>query len=104
VSVDQLESSHLCIITQIKGIPTRDRYRIDTVFVDHHSDFTFTSLQRNSGATDTLAAKNKRYARSLGVHVERYHSDNGLFAETLWQQDVRNKGHYGSYCGVNAHH
>jgi GAG-pre-integrase domain len=86
VSVDQLESLHPGIIAQLKGIPTRDRYCVATIFVDHHSDFTFVYLQRSAGAVDTMAAKNEfeRHARSMGVHIERYHSDTRRFAETLW--------------------
>jgi Reverse transcriptase (RNA-dependent DNA polymerase)/GAG-pre-integrase domain len=106
VSVDQLESPHPGIIAQMKGVPTRERYTTATVFIDHHSDFTFVYLQRTTSAVDTLAAKHEfeRCARSMGVCIERYHSDNGRFAENLWQQDLRLQRQYGSYCGVNAHH
>jgi hypothetical protein len=106
LSVDQLESPHPGIIAQLKGIPTRDRYTVSTIFVDHYSDYTFVYLQRTTSAQDTLAAKREfeRSARSMGISIERYHSDNGRFAENVWQEDLRQQKQYGSYCGVNAHH
>ena len=35
VSVDQLESTQVGFIAQLKGIPTKKRYRYATIFVDH---------------------------------------------------------------------
>ena len=40
VSVDQMESTCPGIIAQLKGIPTKHRYRHVTVFVDHYTRYT----------------------------------------------------------------
>jgi hypothetical protein len=79
---------------------------VATILVDHYSDYTFVYLQRTTSAQDTLAAKHEfeRSTRSMGISIERYHSDNGRFAENFWQEDLRHQKQYGSYCGVNAHH
>jgi hypothetical protein len=41
VSVDQLESTTPGLIAQLKGTPTKLRYRYVTVFVDHYSGLSF---------------------------------------------------------------
>ena len=106
VSVNQLESSTPGFIAQIKGIPTRNRYRAATVFIDHFSRLSFVQLQKSTKADETLQAKHafERYARSHGVHVEHYHADNGRFAETVWLADVAKQSQSISFCAVNAHH
>ena len=47
VSVDQLESSALGFITQLKGILTKRRYTCAMVFVDHFSDVSY--IHHHSG-------------------------------------------------------
>jgi hypothetical protein len=80
VSVDQLESQVPCLIAQIKGIPTRERYKVATIFVYHASDYTYVYFQSSSSSAQTLAAKKdfERHISSVGVKVQRYHADNGL--------------------------
>jgi GAG-pre-integrase domain len=57
VSVDQLQSSTPGIIAQMKGIPTRWRYHIATIYVDHKSDYTYVHLQQSTTSEDTLQSK-----------------------------------------------
>ena len=45
VSVDQLESSTPGLIAQMRGIPTKARYKVATVFVDHFSGLSYVHLQ-----------------------------------------------------------
>jgi hypothetical protein len=106
VSVDQLQSPIPGLIAQLKGIPTRDRYTCATVFVDHFSDLTYVYLQISTDGDDTLRAKHEfeRYARSYGINVQSYHSDNGRFVDSKWINDQRIKNQAASLCGVNAHH
>ena len=40
VSVYQMESSTPGLTPQLKGNPTKQRYRTATIFLDHHSDLT----------------------------------------------------------------
>ena len=106
ISVDQLESSTPGLIAQLKGTPTRDRYRIATIFVDHFSDYTFVHLQRDTSSEETLRAKREfeRISRSMGVKITHYHSDNGRFIDNAWSNDAMYQGQSVSLCGVKAHH
>jgi hypothetical protein len=73
VSVDQLISTVPGLIAQIKGIPTRQRYHIATVFVDHASDYTFVHFQTDTGSDETLTAKQEfeRHASGVGILTVR---------------------------------
>ena len=44
VSVDQLESPLGGLIGQLKGIPTKARFRVATIFIDHYSDLSYVHL------------------------------------------------------------
>jgi hypothetical protein len=106
VSVDQLYSTVPGLIAQIKGIPTRKRYHLATVFVDHLSDYTFVHFQTQGTSIETITAKREfeRHASGAGITVKRYHADNGRFIDNLWTNDVKLKNQVMSLCGVNAHH
>jgi GAG-pre-integrase domain len=64
VSVDQLQSNIPGLTAPMKGTPTRKRYHIATIYVDHYSDFTYVHLQQS-----TTSCEFKRIALSYGVHV-----------------------------------
>ena len=72
VSVDQLESPQVGFYTQLKGIPTKKRYRYATIFVDHFSDLKYVHYMEDSTSKSTVYAKEcfERYAAAHGVHVE----------------------------------
>lgn len=57
ISVDQLESPILGFVAQLKGRLTKKRYRVATVFVDHHSDYLFVFLQQSTTSVETVQAK-----------------------------------------------
>jgi hypothetical protein len=59
VSLDQLESKTPGLLGQLKGAPTKARYKIATIFVDHVSNFTFVHLQQTTNAVETLEAKHQ---------------------------------------------
>jgi GAG-pre-integrase domain len=106
VSVDQMESGTPGLIAQMKGISTRERYEIATVFIDHATYFTFTHFQIDTSSQQTLRAKKEfeRIARSHGVTIEHYYSDNDRFVDKSWRKDAMTKSKSMSLCGVNAHH
>ena len=106
VSVDQMESSTLGFVAQLKGRLTKRRYRVATVFVDHFSDLSYVHLQSSTTSQETVEAKLafEAYARDHGVTVEHYHADNGRFADTLFLNSVKENKQTISYCSVNAHH
>jgi hypothetical protein len=105
VSVDQLESNTPGFIAQLKGIPTTDRYRAATIYVDHFSRLSFIYLQRRLTSEETVRGKKafERYCDARGLTVRHYHADNGRFADNLFVKDVSSKDQSITYCGVNAH-
>jgi hypothetical protein len=105
VSVDQIQSSAPGIIAQMKGIPTRRRYHIATIYVDHESDYTYVHLQQSTNSEETLQSKRsfERWAKSCNVTIKKYHLAAGRFADTAWMSDAANQGQLVSMCGVNAH-
>ena len=53
-----------------------------------------------------MEAKNayERVLSGFGHKVERYHADNGRFAEKVFVQDVKDKQQNITFCGVGSHH
>ena len=105
VSVDQLASTTPGLIAQLRGIPTKHRYRAATVFVDHHSGLSYVHLQQTTDAEETVAAKQafEQFAASHGVTIQHYHADNGLFADNKFRNAIEDSGQTLTFCGVNAH-
>jgi hypothetical protein len=93
-------------VPHMKGLPTKKRYTSATVFVDHHSHFSYVYLQQSTNAEETIQAKEafERFSDSHGIKVRHYHADNGRFAENRWVVHVKEKGQTMSFSGVNAHH
>jgi hypothetical protein len=106
VSVDQLISPTPGLIAQLKGSPTRERYKVATIFVDHFTDFTYVHLQSSTTSSETLTAKHEfeRYSRSCGVTIRGYHADNGRFIDNEWMRDIQKNNQGMRYAGTYAHH
>jgi hypothetical protein len=68
ISVDQMVSSTLGLVAQLKGLPTRERYKIATVFEDHASDYTFVHLQSDASSKQTLIAKHEFEQHAAGMN------------------------------------
>jgi hypothetical protein len=105
ISVDQMESSCLGFVAQLKGRLTKRRYKYATVFIDHFSRYKYVHLQSSLTSEETLQAKVafEAHSRSLGIQILNYHADNGRFVDNAWTNDIRSKGQTTSLCGVNAH-
>ena len=106
ISVDQLESPTGGFIAQIAGFLTKKRYKYATVYVDQFSNRTFVRLQKTSTASETIEGKKafEYEARQLGIRIEHYHADNGIFKAKEWVQDCIDNEQGLTFCGVNAHH
>jgi hypothetical protein len=106
VSVDQIKSTTPGLISQMKGKPTREQTYYATIFVYHATDYTYVHLQRDTSSEETLRAKKEfeLLARSYGVNIIQYHSDNGRFVDSAWWNDAIQQGQRMTMCGVNAHH
>ena len=105
VSVDQMESTTPGLIAQLKGTPTKLRYRAASVFVDQFSGLSFVYLQKTLSSEETVEAKHacEQYFADHGVKIRHYHADNGRFADNLWRQDCQKQRQRLTFCGVNAH-
>jgi hypothetical protein len=83
------------LIPQMKGQLMKAKYYAATIFVDHHSDFTYVHLIRDTTTEATLEAKNayEHLLDTFGNKVLAYHVDNnGRFAENAFMTDVKDKG------------
>jgi hypothetical protein len=105
VSIDQLESTTPGLIGQLKGIPTKARYKAATIFIDHATRFTYVHLQQSTNAEETIMAKKafESVAANYGIRIWHYHADNGRFAENRFKESIQQQGQTISFCGVNAH-
>jgi hypothetical protein len=68
VSVDQMQSTAVGFIAQLKGGLTTKRY---TIFVDHYSPYRFVHLQQTLSSADTFAAK-KAFGVAYSFHGGDY--------------------------------
>ena len=75
--VDQLESSTLEFVPQLKGILTTQRYKYALNFADQYSDLPFVFQQKRLTSEETVLAKKtlERYASLKGVRTQHYHVD-----------------------------
>jgi hypothetical protein len=105
VSVDQMESPTPGLVAQMRGKPTKARYKVATVFIDHVSRLSYVHLQKTTSADETVEAKQafERFASANGVKVLHYHADNGIFADNQFKAHVTSQGQTLTFCGVNAH-
>ncbi|KAL7575399.1 hypothetical protein ACA910_007307 [Epithemia clementina (nom. ined.)] len=105
VSVDQLESTTVGFIAQLKGRLTHQRYKYATVFVDQFSRYSYVYLQKRITSEETVQAKKafERHASLYNVRIQHYHCDNGRFADNGFITDCKLQGQRITYCGVNAH-
>lgn len=106
VSVDQIESPVPGLVGQSKGIPTKARTRVATIYVDHFSSLSFVYLQQSTTGEETMRSKDafEAYAGTYGITIKRYQADNGRFAENLWRKSVMEQKQALTFSGVGAHH
>ena len=106
VSIDQLESPVLGFVPIAKGQPTVHKYRGDSVFVDHASDFTYVHMHQHLTMDETIDAKHafECLAEQHGVRILHYHCDNGRFADKAFVDDVRAAHQTITFCSIGAHH
>ena len=105
VSVDQMESTAVGFVGQLKGRMTKRRYKYATVFIDHFSGYSYVHVHSLQTSEETLIAKKafEAHAAKYGVNIRHYHCDNGRFVDKAWINHVQKVGQTISYCGVNAH-
>jgi len=106
VSIDQMISAQPGLIPQMAGFLTNLRIWGATIFVDHYSDYVFVALMRDLTLEETLLAKAsfERHANEGGVTINSYRADNGRFADSGFQQAVKDCNQKITYCAVGVHH
>ena len=69
------------------GFITSKRYTVATVFVDQATRYGYVYLQSSTAADETLLAKRafEDHCKKMGVTVQSYHADNGIFASQEWR-------------------
>jgi hypothetical protein len=81
VSLDKLESITLGLTGQMKGIFTKQRYKVATVVVALCRDLYYVHLQPSTTASNTLLDNHvfTLYGSTHGVKVLHCHVDNGRY-------------------------
>ena len=108
VSVDQFESTvRGRLLEQSYGKERSSlMYSGGTIFVDHASSFIFVQMQVGLTGHETVRAKHKfeSLAKSNGIHINKYHGDNGIFKDAEWKSHLEKHYQTMDYSGVGAHH
>ncbi len=83
VSFDQMISTQVGFISQLKGTLTKKRYTAATVFTDHYSCLQYIHLMTRLTSQETIDAKQafEHFAEQHGVKILHYHCNNGWFAD-----------------------
>ena len=82
------------------------RYGGGSLAVDHASKRVFIHHQVSLDARHTLIGKRllERDAREVGVTIQRYHADNGIFASAEFKADCELKEQKLTFSASNSHH
>jgi hypothetical protein len=88
------------------GFLTQLRIWGATIFVDHFSDYVFVALMHDLTLVKRLLAKSsfERHANEGGVSIISYCTDNGRFADTGFQQAIKDSNQKITCCAVGTHH
>ena len=105
VSVDQLISTQVGFITQLKGRLTKQRCTAATVFTDHYSCLQYVHLVTQITSQETVEAKRafKIFAKQQGVRILHYHCINERFTNNTFKQACESARQCLTFCGINAH-
>ena len=82
------------------------RFGGGSLAVDHASKRVFIHHQVSLDASHTLIGKRllERDARAVGVNIQRYHADNGIFASAEFKADCELKEQKLTFSASNSHH
>ena len=83
VSVDQMISTQVAFIAQLKGALTKKQYTAAAVFTDHYSRLQYIHLRTRLTSQETIGDKQafEHFAKQHGIKILHYHCDNGRFAD-----------------------
>jgi hypothetical protein len=105
VSVDQMISTQVGLIAQLKGTLTKKHYTTATIFIDHSSRLKHVHLMTRLTSKETIEAKQafEHFAEQHGVRILHYHCNNRRFEDNAFKSSCSAKGRRLTFCGVNAH-
>lgn len=106
MSVDSIESNTAGFVVQMKGCLTNRRYEVATVYVDHYSHLSYVHLQIINTGSEVQKSKIafEKHAMRQGIHIRRYHTDNGRFSDNTFLNDLMDQCQKITYFGVDARH
>ena len=83
---------------------TKDQFCGATIFVDAASGYIFVECQVTLDATNTINAKNnfERHSLEMGVAVQSYHTDNGIYKSKAFTEELTTKYQSIRFSGVGA--
>ena len=89
--MDQLISAQPGLIPQFGGHLTRDRIWTANVAVDHFTNVIKVCLMKTTSQAKTLDDKlaTEKFFKDHGHNIERWHADNGRYAEVGFKQAVK---------------
>jgi hypothetical protein len=105
VGVNQMISTQVGFIAQLKGTLTKKHYTTATVFLNHYSKLKYIHLMTKFTSEETMEAKRafEHFAKQHGVCIFHYHCNNGQFADNTFKNSYSAKGQRLTFCGVNVH-
>ena len=82
-----------------------NRFCGTTIFVDAASNYIYVVHQVTFNASDTINAKVQfeQHARDVGVTVDAYHTDNGIYKSRAFTEELANNYQSIRFSGVGAH-
>jgi hypothetical protein len=105
VSVNQMISTQVGFIAQLKGALTKKQYTAATVFTHHYSRLQYIHLMTHLTSQETIDAKQafEHFAKQHGIKILHYHCNNGSFADNDFKTTYLSSNQWLTFCGVNAH-
>jgi hypothetical protein len=107
VSVDHFECTAKGRLYESRGKTTKDSmYQGGCLFIDHASGYVHVEHQVSFSTTDTLRSKHlfERSCLDMGVVVQAYQSDNGVFSSKDFTSEIEKYTQNIQFSGVGAHH
>ena len=82
-----------------------DKFCGTTLFVDAASNYIYAVHQVTLNASDTINAKVEfeRHCRDMGVEVDSYHTDNGVYKSQAFTEEIARNSQSIRFSGVGAH-
>jgi len=104
--VDQMIAGCPGLPYTMRGRRSSRRYSTCTFFVDVATRFIFPHFQESTNAHETLLGKQRyeQFCRRYQHTVQEYRSDNGIFTDKEFTENLANTGQRHTVAGTGAHH